>query len=185
MRVHDYERQADHFDLLPFISIMLCLLGTLLLVTMSMASISLGAGAGEGWIPAPNEEKSAKTAVLIEWDGRAAVWHKGQTRIRMEPRDPNLVQIEGVWFTVTRSADGKTPSIEKADPPARGKLEELLDELEAKRDTHYALFAVRPSGFDSLQRFTAQFRGRRIDIGYEPIDQVKPVRLMTQNKEAQ
>ena len=39
--------EQDHFDLLPFIAIMMCLPGTLLLVTMSMAAINIGAGAGE------------------------------------------------------------------------------------------------------------------------------------------
>ena len=43
----------------PFIAIMMCLLGTLLLVTMSMAAINIGAGAGEGWVPAP--DSGAKT----------------------------------------------------------------------------------------------------------------------------
>jgi len=45
--------EQDHFDLLPFIAIMMCLLGALLLVTMSMAAINIGAGAGagEGWVP--------------------------------------------------------------------------------------------------------------------------------------
>ena len=178
LREHTVSNEQDHFDLLPFISIMLCLLGTLLLVTMSMASISLGAGAGEGWIPAPGRANANKTPVLIEWDGATAVWHKGQSRIRFHPHPPDLVQIGGVWLKITRSADGKNPSIEPASAPPPGQLDALLDELAAKRATHYALFAVRPSGFDTFGRFSAQFRERKIEIGYEPIDQMKPVRLM-------
>ena len=40
-------QQEDHFDLLPFIAILMCVLGTELLVTMSMAALSLGVGARE------------------------------------------------------------------------------------------------------------------------------------------
>jgi hypothetical protein len=39
--------EQDHFDLLPFIGIMMCLLGALLLVTMCMGAINIGAGAGD------------------------------------------------------------------------------------------------------------------------------------------
>ena len=40
-------KSADHFDMLPFIAILMCTLGTLLLVTLSMAAVNLGPGAGE------------------------------------------------------------------------------------------------------------------------------------------
>ena len=169
----------DHFDLLPFISIMLCLLGTLLLVTMSMAAISLGAGAGEGWIPEPGQASAGKTPILVEWDGTTAVWHKGQALVRIQAAgQTEFIQLGGTWFHIRRG-EGKELNLELLNgAPPRGPLDDLLDELAAKHATHYALFAVRPSGFDSFPRFSAQFRARNIDIGYEPIEQTKPVRLM-------
>ena len=64
--------QEDHFNLLPFIAILLCVLGTELLVTMSMATISLGVGAVEGWVQDKDPAHATKNPTLIEWDGKEA-----------------------------------------------------------------------------------------------------------------
>src|SRR5580692_7467236 len=64
--------QEDHFNLLPFIAILLCVLGTELLVTMSMATISLGVGAVEGWVQDKDPAHATKNPTLIEWDGKTA-----------------------------------------------------------------------------------------------------------------
>ena len=55
--------EQDHFDPLPFIAIMMCLPGTLLLVTMSMAAIDVGAG--EGWVPTP--DRDARPPVFLSF----------------------------------------------------------------------------------------------------------------------
>jgi hypothetical protein len=44
--------------------------------------------------------------------------------------------------------------------------------------THYALLAVRPSGFDNFNVFANEFRNNDITVGSEPIAQHKPVRLL-------
>lgn len=143
--------QEDHFNLLPFIAILLCVLGTELLVTMSMATISLGVGAGEGWVPSKDPTKSTKAPILIEWDGKVATVQR-------------------------KSGDEKIPVtfVEDGPPPA---LKGLLDELYARRESDYALFAVRPSGFENYFRLAAVFRKRGIDVGDEPVEQGKRVRL--------
>jgi biopolymer transport protein ExbD len=144
--------QDDHFNLLPFIAILLCVLGAELLVTMSMATISLGVGAGEGWVPSHDQAKPGKNPLLIEWDGKVAtVQHPGgDERIAVDLAAKTL-------------------------PP---ELRRVMDELAAKRETDYALFAVRPSGFESYFRLANLFRERGIDLGDEPVEQGKRVRLM-------
>ena len=134
--------EQDHFDLLPFIAIMMCLLGTLLLVTMSMAAINVGAGAGEGWVFSPDAD--SKTPVLIEWDGNLATWH---AETGLQQLHPNALAGLMAW-------------------------------LETHRNTHYALFAVRPSGFGNFRKFAAKFESRNFQIGFEPIEQGKPVRIV-------
>jgi hypothetical protein len=163
--------EQDHFDLLPFIAIMMCLLGTLLLVTMSMAAINIGAGAGEGWVPAP--DPGAKIPVLIEWDGRDAVWHS-ETGLQRIPEDfTEFVNFGSGWIRF--GPDGKTT---RAYGPEPNALDPLVGYLEARRKTHYALFAVRPSGFSTFRRFASRFEDRKIDVGSEPIEQGKSVRLV-------
>jgi biopolymer transport protein ExbD len=140
--------QADHFDLLPFIAILMCVLATELLVTMSMATISLGVGAAEGWIPAKDPNHPSKIPVLIEWDGETALVHRGRLRQTLRVPSP--------------------------------QLEDFLKEMAAHRDTDYALFAVRPAGFESYYRFAEEFRKRGIAVGFEPVEPGKSVRLASE-----
>ena len=145
----------DHFDLLPFIAILLCVLGSLLLVTISISALSIGPGIGEGWLPTRDSGNADKTPVLIEWDGSTAI-----------------IQYEGKKLQAKWSG--------YADKSA--ELEQVLDDLSRRSSTHYALFAVRPSGFNNFERFADKFRDRKIDVGYEPIKQEKPVRLLREKK---
>jgi hypothetical protein len=141
---------TDHFDLLPFIAILLCVLGCLLMVTISVSAISIGPSLGEGWIPVQDKNAVRKTPVLIEWDGHTAVIHRGRAKTMAH------------W---TEAGSDTALSV-------------LIEDLAARKDSLYALFAVRPSGFGSFSNFADMFRDRRIDVGYEAIKQDKPVRLL-------
>lgn len=163
---------TDHFDLLPFIAILMCVLGSLLLVTISIAAISIGPGAGEGWIPARGREVSAKKPILIEWDGSTATVH----------RDGQLVAVNWSSPTGVILPDGSWVQIEKQEGIDQG-FAQLLDSLSAKKESQYALFAVRPSGFKNFKLLVNEFRGRKIDIGYEPILQGKQVRLLKERSD--
>jgi biopolymer transport protein ExbD len=149
------EQSKDHFDLLPFIAILMCVLGSLLLVTISIAALSIGPGVGEGWVPTRDPNKQTKIPVLIEWDGKTATIHQ----------DGKKVQAQWVAANTDKT------------------LWNFIDELAAKSGTHYALFAVRPSGFDNFQTFADLFRNRKIDVGYEPIKQEKPVKLLKEREQ--
>jgi hypothetical protein len=182
MLTRNSDQNKDHFDLLPFIAILMCLLGCLLLVTLSIAALSLGVGVGEGWIPTSDEGRAAKTPVLIEWDGKAALIHRPGRRTR------------AAWtpaFTRAELGDGPLDFAKLSELLSRKEkqaldpaLRELLDELAAQSATHYALFAVRPSGFETFDRFADLFRDRKIDVGYEPIAQEKSVRLLSERRPA-
>ncbi len=166
--LRDRNSNTDHFDLLPFIAILMCVLGCLLLVTMSVAALSIGPSVGEGWLANPKQLQTAKTPVLIEWDGTVATFHFGNLKKSVKWSSPSRIRIGGTWFVVRDS-----------EPDAeRQEFERLLDAISDQSDTTYALFAVRPSGFGNLYRFANEFRSRKINVGYEPIDQNKAVRLL-------
>lgn len=153
MRGREFQ-QEDHFNLLPFIAILMCVLGTELLVTMSMASLSVGVSAREGWMPAANPNPSKKAPVLAEWDGEILLIHRGATRERMSVR-----------------LGGDTM------PPA---LDGFLVEMSRRRDQAYVLFAVRPTGFLNYYLLAELFRKQGITIGIEPIEQDKSIRLVNE-----
>ncbi len=163
--------EQDHFDLLPFIAIMMCLLGTLLLVTMSMAAINVGAGAGEGWVP--EQDPGAKIPVLIEWDGHSAIWHSDAGIRTIEVDLARYARTNVGWLRV--DPDGGQEEVRNQKG---GDLKLLLDYLETRKQTHYALLAIRPEGFFNLRRFTARFQERKIEIGSEPVEAGKPIHLI-------
>jgi hypothetical protein len=174
------ESNADHFDLLPFIAILMCLLGCLLLVTLSIAALSLGAGVGEGWIPTSDSTRPDKTPILIEWDGKTATIHRQGRKLQVK-WEPALGRID-LSGSVDLSKLSELLSQRKPvelDP----QLKTVLEELATQRDTHYALFAVRPSGFENFEEFADLFRDRQINVGYEPLKQEKTVRLLQERKQ--
>lgn len=171
--MNQQEHSGDHFDLLPFIAILMCVLGCLLLVTVSMSAISMGIGAGEVWLPAAAETGSAfKAPILVEFDGSSAVFHLdgSRTRVPWKPGSRRTISIGGSSFILADDDDeGTTKSTSPIVP--------ILKSMEPKKDTCYALIAVRPSGFSHLHQFLAEFRGRNITVGFEPIEQSRPVSL--------
>jgi hypothetical protein len=169
--MHSSPHQTDHFDLLPFIAILMCVLGCLLLVTVSMSAISMGIGAGEAWIPAAKDSDSPATKpkkpILVEWDGEHATFHldEGRNKVAWQPTKGEV--LDGLKHLLSSDAQKGSKGFQS-----------ILDMLRARKETHYVLIAVRPSGFGDFRRFAAEFRNRGITIGYEPIDQARAVRLM-------
>ncbi|KAA3609115.1 MAG: hypothetical protein DWQ01_09865 [Planctomycetota bacterium] len=169
LRVRVSEAGApDQFDLLPFVSLMMVVLATLLFITMAVASVNLGAGAAEGWIPMKDEEATQKTPVLVEWDGDSAIIHRttGKQAIQLG-EDPER------WFAQEHRPGALSPTWDFRNR----EMKSCLQELEKQKTSHYVLFAVRPSGFDNFQSLASIFRDRDVGIGYEPLEQGKVVRL--------
>jgi hypothetical protein len=158
-------KSTDHFDLLPFIAILMCTLGTLLLVTLCMAAINMGPGAGEAWIPTNETNRVNRIPVLVEWDGEAATVHRADKRERIRLAFTRSIKI----------VDGQLKIEEPEDD--RPRFESFLSEMALMTNTHYALFAVRPSGFKSFLSLRSEFEDKDISVGYEPIPQGKSVRL--------
>jgi hypothetical protein len=144
---------GDHFDLLPFINILMCTLACLLLVTLSMATLSIGPGAGEGWVPLASKSAGSRAPVLIEWDGTELIAHIGNQKQRQVVSSIKLLSFN----------------------PDQN---DVLGGLVAHKDSRYVLFAVRPTGFPSFSGLAAIFRDSGIAVGYEPIAQDRPVRLL-------
>jgi hypothetical protein len=145
----------EHFDLLPFISIMMCTLGCLLLIALSMASLSLGS-AGEEWTT--NTKDSDKQPILLIWDGTLLTADLGKDRlcVAWQPSEPTPTCPPG--YRLATRAD-------------------VLRYFADRRRTHYALVAVRPSGFANFDTLQQDLLDNRIETGSEPIAQTKQVRL--------
>lgn len=145
-------QSSEHFDMLPFIGLLMCVLGVLLFVTLSVAALAIGPNVREGWLPIAGQDRK-KVPILLEWDGTTAVIHAENQSKRSQ--------------TFLDANDKNT-----------AELSSFLTQMAEKRRTHYVLFAVRPSGFKNFQVVADQFREKKVDVGYEPIQQDKNVRLL-------
>lgn len=157
----DSSMAEDRFDLLPFISILMCLLGTLLLITMSLATMYLK-NPGAVWMTEARTTEHVHVPVLLEWDGGTVSIHdeSGITRIPLGSETQRWWRSDGSFVDARMNA--------------------FLDSMAARKGSEYVLFAVRPSGFDNFQTLASEFRTRKIAVGYEPIEQHKSVRLRSE-----
>jgi hypothetical protein len=141
--------------LFPFISILICTLGCLLMVTMSWVALALGPGLSEQWrvmTRGPGDRSVEKAPTLLEWDGDAVTVHPEKVRVPWAAASVN---------------NGRNDS-------AFGRLLELVRK---NRERQYLYVAVRPSGFGNLDPLLALIRSQQIDVGYEPIQQDRVVSL--------
>lgn len=135
---------SDHFDLLPFINIMICVLGCMLIVTLSIAGLNLRTP-GVNWLVGGMCCKADGTPTLVEWDGMRLTAHVGKGLFRFEPHQD----------------DGKIDLASVAG---------FIRHLPVDR-RRYVLLAVRPSGFGTLGDLQDAFRRFGIEIGSQPLEQ--------------
>ena len=130
-------------ELFPFLAVLACMIGTLVLVIIIVTSGVLG-------------EKRSITLVARDTDARS-------TSIR-----PHIVELrrDGVML---HSSKQLIPASElrKAGTPLR----QLLQEVARNRDEEYIIVAIRPDGYAHFERLRDMIEGRGIKIGYEPVDQ--------------
>src|ERR1044072_1549402 len=97
---------SEHFDMLPFIGLLVCILGVLLFVTLSVAAIALGPNVTEGWLPIDAQVRN-KIPVLVEWDGKTAVIHAENqmklTRSFLDSNDKSTPELSTFLAVLQRS----------------------------------------------------------------------------------
>jgi hypothetical protein len=153
--------QTDHFDLLPFVAILMSTLGCLLFITLSIASVNLT-------VPtvglAPTGE--SKTPVLIDW-------RKGISTVSRKGAAASVIPWSDAQWSVLENTNASNAG--KADLPS--KLNAALQEISSDPKHTYALFAVRPSGFAAFSAMHAICQQRNIDVGYYPVGEKDKVKL--------
>ena len=162
----------------------MCVLGCLLLVTMSMAAISVGvdvAKRGEGWTVVGPAAGYQKTPILIEWDGSTAVIHRDGGKVAVKWSKPSgfLVRTPFGRQQAFGRRRGTRLDFGWGHYPASDKeFHKQLKELEGLRQRTTRCSPCDPPASRRLIASPTNSAGRKIDIGYEPIRQERPVRLL-------
>ena len=138
----------------------MCVLGCLLLVTISMSAISIGAGAKEAWsthgLGTGGKATPPKDPILVDWDGKVATFQLGKRDVR------------GEW------------SPEK--PEGNAAFQGAMKSAVGRKTSSFLLVAVRPSGFATLLPLLDVLRSTGLDVGYEPVEQGRAVALRAPDK---
>ncbi len=148
-------RWRAEVDLFPFLTILACTLGVLLMVAVTLICGRV-ANVPEHWAMSGESKLEPQ---LILWEG---------TRVLIDsPQGPIAVP----WSAA--SANGGI------NDTAFGKL---FQNAIANRTSRYILIAVRPSGFESFYAVATMIREKGVRVGYWPIPQEKVVSLHTLDK---
>lgn len=142
-------------------NILVCTLGVLIFILWTIVTISLGVGKNVIIIPTstPHHEKEP---VYIEWDGSNLIIHPKKETINLSGLNEILNENKTVK-DIFAYIDG---TIEKT-PLFKAKF----DEINSMKGKMYFFILVRPSGFETFHLIRIYFKDKKLDIGYEPINQ--------------
>lgn len=129
-------------ELFPFLSVLACMIGTLVLVIIAVATGVLG---------------SRRSIVLVARDSHGR-------NLTLQPR---YVEVRGDGV-VLHPGQQFVPAedVLRSGTPLR----RLLEEVRQNRTREYVIVAVRPDGFALFDDVRTQVENRGIEIGYEPVD---------------
>lgn len=138
-RRHGAGLQAELF---PFLAVLACMIGTLILIIIVVTSGVLGS-------------KRSITLVARDDDGRSVTLKPHYVEVRGD----GVLIHPGMEFVAADQVDGRDTALRR-----------LLRQVEARKDTEYVIVAVRPDGFTLFDQVRDEVEGRGIQIGYEPVD---------------
>ena len=139
-----YRKQRTEVELFPFLSVLACTIGTLILLIIVLTTQAL-------------EPQEAVVVAKTEEDGKGA--NKNKTPIYIESREDGFILHPDRKFA---------PRADLYDENSR--LRKTIASLKANKDKQYLILILRPDGlemFDKMRDLVAQ---EGIDIGYEPLE---------------
>lgn len=136
-------------ELFPFLAVLACVIGTLILLVILVTSGLLGA-------------RRSITLVAQTSTGQNVTLR------------PHYVEVTGDGVVLYPGGE-RVPAarLGQRDTP----LDRLLRQVARDRDREYVIVALRPSGYAHFSRVREQVEGRGIKIGYEPIDEGWTLRI--------
>lgn len=140
-----YSRQFIEVELFPFLSILACTIGTLILLIIVLTTQLY------------SSQKEVTIIAKTETEGTGK--NKGKTPRYIECRQDGVIIHPHQKLIQTKTLD-------KVNSP----LQTLLNEVKKRRDREYLIVAVRPNGIEVFKKVRNLIETQGIDIGYEPID---------------
>lgn len=130
-------------ELFPFLSVLACTIGTLILLIIVVSTENLSG------------DRSVKIIAKTE----EGVNLKKQPRYIECQEDGVLIHPNEVFVSLA--------AIEQPN----SALKKFIEEVKQKQDSEYVIVAIRPSGIEVFQKVRNLIETEGLDIGYEPIEE--------------
>ncbi|HHP7229765.1 MAG TPA: hypothetical protein ACFCUY_02775 [Xenococcaceae cyanobacterium] len=143
MRRQTFSRQHTDVELFPFLSILACTIGTLILLIIVLTTQTL------------NQQEVR----IVARDDTENGTNQQKTPRYIECRQDGVILHPSKIFV---------PQAELQSPDS--PLQELITLVKINHETEYLIITVRPNGIDVFNQVRSLVEGAEIDIGYEPID---------------
>ena len=142
MRRRTITKKHPNVELFPFLSILACTIGTLILLIIVLTTQAL------------NQQE----VTIVAREGEQGVNGKKSPRY-IESRSNGVILYPGEIFVPRREID------EPNSP-----LKAMLTEMKQNRDHEYLIVTLRPDAIDVFNQVRRLVEKEEIDIGYEPFD---------------
>ena len=139
-----YRKRQTEVELFPFLSVLACTIGTLILLIIVLTTQAL-------------EPQEAVVVAKVDPDGQGA--NKAKTPLYIECRQDGFILHPDKEFA---------PRADLYDEQSR--LRKMIADLKANKDKEYLIVILRPDGLEMFEKVRNLVQQEGIDIGYEPLE---------------
>jgi biopolymer transport protein ExbD len=140
-----FSRQATQIELFPFLSVLACTIGTLILLIIVLTT---------------NLFDAQKEVTILAKADREQGQNKNKTPRYIECRGNGIVIYPEQQFVAKNDLD-----------KSNAFLMQLLSQMKQRRDREYIIVTIRPDGVETFQKVRLLVEAQQIAIGYEPIEE--------------
>ncbi len=143
-RRNTYRKQHTEVELFPFLSVLACTIGTLILLIVVLTTQAL-------------EPQEAVVVAKIDRDSQGS--NKGKSPLYIECRQDGFILHPQKEFA---------PRADLYDE--KSTLRKTIAQLKKNKDRQYLIVILRPDGLEMFDKIRELVAEEGIDIGYEPLE---------------
>ncbi len=145
-RRNTYRKQHAEVELFPFLSVLACTIGTLILLIVVLTTQSL-------------EPQEAVVVAKIDQGSQGKGSNKDKSPLYIECRQDGFILHPQKEFA---------PRADLYD--VKSTLRKTIAELKKNKDKQYLIVILRPDGLEMFDKIRELVAEEGIDIGYEPLE---------------
>ncbi len=139
-----YRKQQTEVELFPFLSVLACTIGTLILLIIVLTTQAL---------------EPQEAVVVAKADENSKGANREKTPIYIECRQ------DGFTLHPSKEFAPRADLYDKKSP-----LRRTIADLKANKDEQYLIVILRPDGLEMFDKIRQLVQQEGIDIGYEPLE---------------